>query len=147
MFVGKLSPKGEEVVASSRGVLEALTRLGLEKNNDDKVELFCCFLLEGFDADVLYPHTSHPYTTTKTRFNASSGALRTPMLTSMSTSRPVRLFCTLYKYASLTLHPEQSLPTSPSPPPKSSPKPTTPSSSSVRSSSLPPTSATSFRTS
>lgn len=37
MYTGKLSPKGEEVVASSRGVLEALTRLGLEKNNDDKV--------------------------------------------------------------------------------------------------------------
>jgi hypothetical protein len=37
LYIGKLSPKGEEVVASSRGVLEALTRLGLEKNNDDKV--------------------------------------------------------------------------------------------------------------
>lgn len=40
---GKLSPKGEEVVASARGVLEALVRLGLEKNDDNKVWTCCCF--------------------------------------------------------------------------------------------------------
>jgi hypothetical protein len=34
---GKLSPKGRELVESTRAVLEALVRLVLEKNPDDKV--------------------------------------------------------------------------------------------------------------
>lgn len=34
---GSLSPKGEELVASARSVLEALVRVGMEKNGDDKV--------------------------------------------------------------------------------------------------------------
>ncbi|ORY76232.1 Proteophosphoglycan ppg4 [Leucosporidium creatinivorum] len=48
---GKLSPKGEELVASSRGVLEALTRLGLEKNDDDKIQRFI-WAASHADADV-----------------------------------------------------------------------------------------------
>lgn len=40
---GKLSPKGKELVENARGVLEALARVALEKNHDDKVrnELLC----------------------------------------------------------------------------------------------------------
>lgn len=34
---GKLSPKGREVVVAAREVLEALVRVGMEKNSDDKV--------------------------------------------------------------------------------------------------------------
>lgn len=34
---GKLSPKGREVIVAARDVLEALVRVGMEKNSDDKV--------------------------------------------------------------------------------------------------------------
>lgn len=34
---GKLSPKGREVIVALREVLEALVRVGMEKNSDDKV--------------------------------------------------------------------------------------------------------------
>lgn len=78
---GQMSPKGEEVIASARGVLEALVRVGMEKNGDDKV----CFpaLTTNGDGQLMTPSDN--------RFSASFGPLRRlrSMLMSMLVSSGV----------------------------------------------------------
>lgn len=63
---GQLSAKGEEMVAAARGVLEALVRVGMEKNGDDKV----CTLILLRDSSEAVSCTDHE--TESTRSSASS---------------------------------------------------------------------------